>query len=59
MRTNNMLDSWVNPNLVVKFKLTVDIIDVVLSQGDCLQPDDIRIVGIMATNILCGMIVML
>ena len=40
-----MLDSGVNPHFVVKFKLTVDIIDVVLSQGDCLQQGDIRIVN--------------
>ena len=40
-----MLDSWVNPHFVVKFKLTVDIIDVVLSQGDCLQQGNIRIVN--------------
>ena len=40
-----ILDTWVNFNLVVKFKLTVDIIDVVLSQGDCLEQGDTGIVN--------------
>ena len=40
-----MFDSFVNSNLVVKFKLTVDIIDVVLSQGDCLEQGDTGIVN--------------